>query len=310
MVSVDEENALVVKPYVVTKDLTDRADQSPSRYAVDFDDMSLEAAEEFRLPMDHVRQVVLPRRETLREKKPRVAENWWQYEARQPSMRKAVRELPRVLLGPQTAKYWFVTWVANGWVYSHMVTVFAFEDDRHAAVLSSTFHDAWARKYSGSLETRLRYSPTDCFQNFPFPEDVSVLDAIGDGYLTYRKETLLAENQGLTKVYNRVHEQPDDTFERIEELRRLRRELDRAVADAYGWTDLELDHDFRETPLGLRYTISDPVKTEALDRLLELNHARYAEEVAQGLHAKSTKGARKARPRKSETPASESLFEA
>ena len=69
-------------------------------------------------------------------------------------------------------------------------------------------------------------------------------------------------------------------------LRLLRRELDRAVADAYGWADLELDHDFRETPLGLRYTISEAVKVEVLDRLLELNHERYADEVKVGLHAK------------------------
>ena len=69
---------------------------------------------------------------------------------------------------------------------------------------------------------------------------------------------------------------------------------DRAVAGAYGWMDLELDHDFRETPLGLRYTISDAVKTEALDRLLELNHARYAEEAGKGLH-----NGKRSRPKKS-----------
>ena len=162
-------------------------------------------------------------------------------------------------------------------------------------------------RYSGTFETRLNYSPTDCFQNFPFPEDVPALDEIGDRYLSFRKETLLAEKQGLTKVYNRVHEQPEDTSERIEELRRLRRELDRAVADAYGWSDLELDHDFRETPLGLRYTISEDVKREALDRLLELNHARYAEEVAQGLHEPRHKaGSRRPQKRAAgETPAAQ-----
>jgi hypothetical protein len=174
----------------------------------------------------------------------------------------------------------------NGWVYDQQLYVFVDADDGLAGALTSTFHEAWARKYSGSLETRLRYSPTDCFTNFPFPDDISVLDEIGDRYLTYRSETLLAENQGLTKVYNRVHEQPEDRSERIEELRRLRRELDRAVAEAYGWTDLDLDHDFRETPLGLRYTISEAVKVEALDLLLELNHERYADEVRRGLHAK------------------------
>ena len=56
--------------------------------------------------------------------------------------------------------------------------------------------------------------------------------------------------------------------------------MDRAVADAYGWTDLDLEHDFHETRQGLRYTVSERARREILDRLLQLNHARYAEEQA------------------------------
>ncbi|MEM8832111.1 MAG: hypothetical protein AAGE96_22580 [Cyanobacteria bacterium P01_G01_bin.19] len=43
---------------------------------------------------------------------------------------------------------------------------------------------------------------------------------------------------------------------------------------------------FCETKQGLRYTISEPIRREILDRLLQLNFDRYAEEVAQGLHDK------------------------
>jgi hypothetical protein len=296
MIAADPANAAVVRPYLVARELTELPAQAPERFAVDFDDRDLTSAERFLLPMQHVRREVLPWRESL-TRKPRQRELWWQYEARQPTMRLAVAQLARVLVGPQVAKWWFVAWADSNWILSHRVVVFAADAGSLAALLSSTHHEAWARRWSGTLESRLNYAPTDCFQNFPFPEDVSVLEEIGDRYLSYRKETLLAENQGLTKVYNRVHEQPEDTSEGIEELRRLRRDLDRAVADAYGWTDLRLDHDFRETPLGLRYTISEAVKTEVLDRLLELNHARYAEEVAQGLHAKGAKKKRGSRAR-------------
>lgn len=290
LVRSDSRYADVVKPYLIAEELASRVDQSPTRWAIDFGERTLDEARRYPTAFEILDRLVRPEREQKDGAKyPRMVFEWWKYWNARPELYEAIAGFERVLVGPQTAKYWFVVWCPNGWVYSHATNVFAFEDDGHAAVLSSTFHDAWARKYSGSLKFDLRYSPTDCFQNFPFPEDVSALETIGDRYLTYRKETLLAENQGLTKVYNRVHEQPEDTSERIEELRRLRRELDRAVADAYGWTDLELDHDFRETPVGLRYTISEAVKTEALDRLLELNHARYAEEVAQGLHAKGAK---------------------
>ena len=69
-------------------------------------------------------------------------------------------------------------------------------------------------------------------------------------------------------------------------MRGLHVEMDRAVADAYGWGDLNLGHGFHETKQGLRYSISDDARREVLDRLLLLNHERYAEDVEQGLHDK------------------------
>ena len=59
-----------------------------------------------------------------------------------------------------------------------------------------------------------------------------------------------------------------DRDPQIVRIRELRVQLDRAVADSYGWADLTLDHDFRETPLGVRFTVSEPVRIELLDRLL------------------------------------------
>ncbi len=53
---------------------------------------------------------------------------------------------------------------------------------------------------------------------------------------------------------------------------------------------MELDHDFHDTPQGQRFTISESARREVLGRLLELNHARYEEEVLAGLHEKGAKG--------------------
>jgi len=58
------------------------------------------------------------------------------------------------------------------------------------------------------------------------------------------------------------------------------------VAIAYGWQDLDLEHGFHKTKQGDRFTISENARREVLDRLLALNHQRYAEEEAQGLHDK------------------------
>jgi hypothetical protein len=70
--------------------------------------------------------------------------------------------------------------------------------------------------------------------------------------------------------------------------------MDAAVAAAYGWHDLDLGHGFHETKQGTRYTISEAARREVLDRLLALNHARYAEEVAAGLHDRGAKKGKQA----------------
>jgi hypothetical protein len=72
---------------------------------------------------------------------------------------------------------------------------------------------------------------------------------------------------------------------------------DYSPASSYGWRGLDLGHGFHETKHGLRFTISGAARCEVLGRLLRLNHERYAEEVAQGLHEKGAKkrGVKRAR---------------
>jgi hypothetical protein len=91
--------------------------------------------------------------------------------------------------------------------------------------------------------------------------------------------------EGLTATYNRVHN-PKEGAADIAELRRLHVEIDFAVGAAYGWDDLVLDHEFWETRQGMRFTVSPVARVELLDRLLELNYARHAEEVRSGLHSR------------------------
>ena len=96
----------------------------------------------------------------------------------------------------------------------------------------------------------------------------------------------------------------------IARLRALHVEMDQAVAAAYGWDPsagfakhpersewtgqaIDLDHGFHETPQGVRYIISQAARWEVLDRLLALNHERYAEEVKPGLHENKGRGRRR-----------------
>jgi hypothetical protein len=77
----------------------------------------------------------------------------------------------------------------------------------------------------------------------------------------------------------------------ILQLRKLHKEMDEAVLEAYGWQDIALRHDFYEVDYlpendRVRYTIHPEARKEVLKRLLELNHKIHEEEVAAGLWEK------------------------
>lgn len=195
--------------------------------------------------------------------------------------------MKRVLVTAQTSKLLSLVFVPSSWIYNQKVIVFTYEESNKFAVLQSNFHNSWAWKYTSTLGKGISYAPTDCFYNFPFPrENINELDNVGEAYHEHRQQKMIEHKEGLTKTYNRFHD-PEETSEDIARMRELHIQMDNAVAAAYGWADLDLGHGFHETLQGLRYTISEPARSEVLMRLLQLNHQRYEEEVAQGLHDKT-----------------------
>ena len=183
--------------------------------------------------------------------------------------------------------------VPVGIVMSAQIAVFAADDDPTFGLLTSTLHREWAVAHGSTLETRSHYTPTDCFETFPQPAPTDGVDSLGHDLNEHRSALMLDRQEGLTKTYNRIHD-PDEQSDDIAQLRQLHVLLDYAVSDAYGW-DLDLGHGFHDTKFGTRYTFAPAPRQEVLDRLLELNHKRYAEEVRQGLHTKpKTKGRRRA----------------
>ena len=112
---------------------------------------------------------------------------------------------------------------------------------------------------------------------------------------------------GLTDLYNRFHNSQDKSTT-LRQLRELQVEIDQAVAQAYGWDDLDLGHDFHEVPYlpendRIRFTVSEPARLEILDRLSQLNRERYEEEVAQGLHDKKKRKPARKRKKPKAAPA-------
>jgi hypothetical protein len=277
----DPRNADVLSPYLNGEDLTRSADQSPSRWIINFYDWSLAQAETFPDCMAVVRAQVKPERDRSNHREYR--ERWWQYGRRGVELYRRIAGFRRVLVIALTSKTVAPLFVPGGWVYSHMLGVFAYDDDAHLGLLTSTFHYWWAIASASTLETRIRYTPSDCFETFPQPMLTPEVGAAGAAVDVHRRQLMLARQEGLTKTYDRVHD-PKDHSDDIAHLRQLHVQLDHAVAHAYAWADLPLDHGFHDTRQGVRYTIGPAARVEVLDRLLELNHQRYAAELERGLH--------------------------
>jgi len=304
-----KSNKDVLFPYLNGQDLNSGHTQSPSRWVINFKDWPLDrkgAPEDYRGPVaiDYpeclaiVRKLVKPEREKVTYSA-HAAEHWWQFERARAELYSAIQGLDRVLACSRHQQFWMISLVVPRVVFSEATVVIALKPPGSLVLLQSAFHEKWVLSYGSTLETRLRYTPTDCFETFPLPESrdrtLAGLAALGDRFDAHRREVMLANEEGLTATYNRLHS-PSDESGRIRKLRALHVEMDEAVKQAYGWGDLSLEHAFHQTKQGLRYTISEAARVEVLDRLLELNHVRYAEEVKAGLHEEGSKGKAKLKP--------------
>lgn len=313
----DPKNADVLYPLINGQELNSDPEQKPGRTIINFFDWPLERAQIYTGPFGIVEQKVRPER--LRQGDKGGQELWWRFLRPRPELHAQLRGKVVCFIAARTTKHLNFSLSPTNRVFSDALYVFATDRWDHYAVVQSTVHEVWARKYSGALETRLRYSPSDCFETFPFPGDLwqtaspSLVQA-GEAYHEYRRRLMRDLWLGLTDIYNLFHardlnpelvakvsKKPADVaragFDGLLELRRLHVELDNAVRDAYGWSDLNLGHDFVEVETlpendRVRYTISPAARKEVLKRLLALNHQRAKEEAAKAPAAK-VKGSKK-----------------
>jgi hypothetical protein len=314
----DPRNAEVIFPVINGQEVNNEPNQTPGRSIINFHDWSVERAATYSAPFEIVERLVKPER----QKSNRVVrrDRWWLHAERATGLYSAIRGLPRCFVVAATTKYLNFSAAATNCVFLNTLYVFTTDRWDLYAIAQSSFHEVWARKYSGALKQDLRYSPSKCFDTFAFPEGLwhiarPTLAAIGERYHEHRKSLMVSLWLGLTDIYNLLHardlspskvakvsKKPEGDAERayhgLIELRRLHRELDVSIRDAYGWQDLDLGHDFHEVEAlaekdRVRYTISRAAHKEVLRRLLALNLAR-AEADAVATPTKPKRGKTKA----------------
>ncbi|WP_405183601.1 BREX-1 system adenine-specific DNA-methyltransferase PglX (plasmid) [Nocardia sp. NBC_01377] len=266
----DPNNADVLQPYVIGKDLNQRPDCSASRWIINFRDWSLERAKDLPDALEIVERLVKPERDKKKRDVHRL--NWWQYADRRVGLYREAAKLDHVLAISLHGSVVMPVRIPTGPVFSHACGVFALDDYASLAVLSSSIHTTWVVRYTSTLETRIRYAPSDVFLTLPRPPATPELEMLGKRLNEERRSLMLARGWGLTTTYNHVHE-PTDRDPEVVALRDLHTDIDQAVMTAYGW-DLNLEVGHHQTKIGIRWTVSPQARFELLDLLLEENHRR------------------------------------
>jgi hypothetical protein len=239
-------------------------------WIIDFGLMAEHEAAQYRAPFEYVRATVLPQRMEGRDEKGR--ETWWQHLRPRPELRTALVGLRRYTCTPRVAKHRVFLWLDTHVVPDSATIAFAADDDYTFGVLHSQVHESWSLAQGTSLEDRPRYTPTTCFETFPFPETTSEQRedvSRAARHLDEVRSHLLASDDRLTltRLYNEVAalREARDAAARVFPLLLAHEALDVAVAAAYGW----------EWPLE---------DEEVLSRLLALNLDRAEQEGAGSGH--------------------------
>jgi len=232
-----------------------------------------EARDRFPAVYQHVVDHVKPERD--QNNRPSYRDNWWIHGEPRGNFRPALKDLRRFIATVETSKHRFFVFLDASVLPDNMLVNIASSDAFVLGVLSSRIHVTWALAAGGTLEDRPRYNKTRCFEPFPFPDASDPqrerIRFLAEQLDAHRKRCQEAHpNLTITEMYNVLEElragqtlgaasQMIHNHGLISVLRDLHDDLDRAVAEAYGW------------PLDLS-------TEDILFRLVELNAARAAEE--------------------------------
>ena len=260
-----KRNSDVIRRVLNARDITQRP---RGVYTIDFNMMEHDEACQYEMPFEYVVANVKPIR--LKNRSPKLKSKWWRYGNPGIGARQALQGLSRYIATPRVSKHRLFVWVDAEIMANDTTDVFASDDDYFFGVLHSRTHELWARSKGTQLrdvESGFRYTPTTCFETFPFPYPTDEqraaiaaaakrLDELRRNWLHPTETDMLGNpsvgdaelrKRTLTGLYN-----ANPAW-----LQHAHAALDTAVAAAYGW-DADMD------------------EQEILARLLTLNLQRYA----------------------------------
>jgi type II restriction/modification system DNA methylase subunit YeeA len=279
-------NADVLRPLATAKGVTGR---NPDKWIIDFSSMTESEAALFELVFEYAKSTIQVSRGNNREQ--RTSKNWWLFRRSGELVRNSIQSLDRYIVTGLVWKHRTFAWLARGVIPDTRLVVIARHDDVSFGILCSRFHEAWTLRicqYHGVGNDPI-YTQGTTFETFPFPEGLTPnipasayaddpraiaianaakrLDQLRNAWLNppelvdivpevvpgypdrilpkTEEAAAILKKRTLTNLYN----------ERPQWLADAHRDLDAAVAAAYGWA-------------------ADISEEDALAKLLELNLSR------------------------------------
>ncbi|HRG56839.1 MAG TPA: hypothetical protein PLG56_12410, partial [Lacunisphaera sp.] len=263
-----------IRPIRNGRDLTDK---SRNLFVIDMFGLDhIAVRKQFPAVYDHLIRTVKPERDANARTK--LREDWWLFGEVRKTLRAAIAGLPRYIATAETAKHRIFLFLPADIVPEHKLVAIALDDGFRLGVLSSQIHVVFALAAGSWLGVGNDpvYAKSRCFDPFPFPDCTEKqkdrIRKLAEELDAHRKRVQAKHGLGLTDIYNvlekvRAGEELSAKDKAIHDaalvatLRQLHDDLDRAVAEAYGWP----------WPL---------TEAEILQRVVGLNAARAAEEKA------------------------------
>lgn len=284
-------NADVLRPWMNGMDVTRRP---RDMWIIDFGwSMTESDASLYELPFEYVAQAVKPER--TKNRREHYREYWWRHVEPRPGLIRALSHLHRYIVTPRVSKHRLFVWVQSTILPDSATIAVGRDDDTTFGILHSRFHELWSLRLCSWLGVGNdpRYTPSTTFETFPFPEgltpNIPAADYAGDPRakaiaeaavkLNEHRENWLNPTDLVKRVPEVVAGYPDRIMpvsdkaaeklkkrtltnlynERPTWLGNAHRDLDAAVAAAYGWP-------------------ADIADDEVLARLFALNQERAAAE--------------------------------
>ncbi|MCB6708380.1 type IIL restriction-modification enzyme MmeI [Bacteroides fragilis] len=222
LITKDPRNKDVLFPYLNGEDLNNDPEQKPSRWVINFFDWTEEKARTYPDCFEIVERLVKPERQrwkldengneivgTYALRKP-LPQKWWIYGEKRPALYETISKVDQVMAIALTSKTVAIGLLASTWIYSHSLGVFAYDQFLYFSYLQSTLHNIWAWFNGSSMKSDLRYTPSVCFETFPFPqstshEEINIIEEAGREYFYFREKLMSDVKIGLTKLYNQFH---------------------------------------------------------------------------------------------------------